>query len=287
MKKIQVGFLMSYDYELLKKSIPPVYEEADSIFIALDKDQKTWTGTRFEIDPDFFSWLESFDTSKKIIIYKDCFYDPNLDPMENEVRERTMLGIKMGVGNWLIQIDSDEYFVNFKEFVNDLRSKDVYLEHPEKNQVQIAGFYINLYKYVEDGILYVDESRNQKFATNFPSYRTGRNTRKRVIYTKNLVLHECLSRTEEEIRTKFENWGHAHQVKYNDFIDKWRKVNKDNYNEHQDFFYLEPEKWKSLDYVRGHSISEISKNLNYSSLMPSDLFIWKKNFGQWFKFLMK
>ena len=52
MKKIQVGFLMSYDYELLKKSIHPVYGEADSIFIALDKDQKTWTETRFEIEPE-------------------------------------------------------------------------------------------------------------------------------------------------------------------------------------------------------------------------------------------
>lgn len=37
MKEIQVGFLMSYDYELLKISIPLVYEEADHITIALDK----------------------------------------------------------------------------------------------------------------------------------------------------------------------------------------------------------------------------------------------------------
>ena len=34
MKKIQVGFLLSYDYEKLKNSIPPVYNSADAIFIA-------------------------------------------------------------------------------------------------------------------------------------------------------------------------------------------------------------------------------------------------------------
>lgn len=287
MSKIQVGFLMSYDYELLKKSIPPVYSEADSIFIALDKDHKTWSGKTMEIDPSFFTWLENFDTDEKIIIYRDSFYNSSLNPMENEVQERKMLGQKMGIGNWLIQIDSDEYFVNFKNFVKDLRKNDHYLKQPEKNQVQIAGFFINLYKYVDNGILYVDESRNQKFATNYPTYQTGRNTRKRVIYTTNLVLHECLSRTEAEIKTKFENWGHSHQVNFKNFITKWRKLDHSNYKDYQDFFYLEPEKWKNLDFVKGQNISEISKNLKYKSLMPSPVFLWKKNFGQWFKFLFK
>ncbi|MGA8852838.1 MAG: hypothetical protein WB492_01540 [Christiangramia sp.] len=287
MKKIQVGFLMSYDYELLKNSIPPIYNEADEIFIALDKDQKTWSGKRIDIDPNFFTWLNDFDLNNKITIYKDNFYDPALDPMENEVRERKMLGHKMGIGNWLVQIDSDEYFIDFKNFVKELRKRDDYLDEPEKNQIQIAGFFINLYKYVENGILYVDESRNQKFATNYPGYRTGRNSKQRVIYTKNLILHECLSRSEEEIKTKFENWGHSHQVNYNNFITKWRKIDSSNYKDFQDFFYLEPEKWKNLALVKGKSISEISKNLNYNSLMPSSLFLRKKNFGQWFKFLFK
>jgi len=70
MKKIQVGFLMSYDYELLKKSIPPVYELADTIFLALDHQKRTWSGNHFEVDPSFYEWLEKFDVKKKIVIYE-------------------------------------------------------------------------------------------------------------------------------------------------------------------------------------------------------------------------
>ena len=287
MGEIQVGFLMSYDYELLKNSIPPVYKEADGITIALDKDLRTWTGENIEINQDFFDWLESFDVDKKISIYKDDFYDAGLTPMENEVRERKMLAAKMGIGNWLIQVDSDEYFVDFKSFVQQLKTRNNYLQEPEKKRIQIAGYYINLYKYTGDGILYVSESRNQKFATNYPDYVTGRNTKNRVIYVPSLVIHECLSRSEEAIRTKFSNWGHSHQVNLENFLEKWRKIDQHNYKEYEDLFYLEPEKWKNLSYAEGKSIQAISANLDYDKLMPSKKHIASKNFGQWFKFLFK
>lgn len=287
MKKIQVGFLMSYDYHLLKHSIPPVYAASDSIFIALDQNYTTWTGGKFEVDPGFFDWIREIDVDNKIHFYKDNFYDPQLSAMGNEVKERHLLGLKMGIGNWLIQVDCDEYFLNFEKFVDDLRSYDHFLENPEKERVQICAFTINLYKHLEQGILYVDEVRSQKFATNYPDYKTGRNTKQRVIYTKNLLLHECVSRTEEEILKKFNNWGHSTEVDAEKFLVKWRAVNQSNYREYQNFFYLEPEKWKNLNFVPGNSIAEINKNLNTNSMMPSDFYIWKKNFGQWFKFLLK
>lgn len=287
MKKIQVGFLMSYDYKLLKNSIPRVYHDADSIVVALDKNLRTWSGGKFEIEDSFFLWLKSIDTENKISIYKEDFYDPELNAMENEVKERKMLASKMGIGNWIIQLDSDEYFVDFKKFTEELRLRNKYLDNPEDNQIQIAGYYINLYKYTDDGILYVSKPRNQKFATNYPDYKTGRNTKQQVIYIPSIVIHECLSRTEAEIRTKFTNWGHSHQVDIEKFLEKWRKVNLSNYNEFEDFFYLEPEIWKKLNYVKGNTINEISENLNYKNLMPSKIFIAGKNFGQWFKFLLQ
>ena len=287
MKEIQVGFLMSYDYKLLKNSIPLVYNEADAITIALDENLRTWSGEKFEVDEEFFHWLKSFDTEKKISIYRDDFYDPDLNPMENEVRERKMLASKMGIGNWIIQVDSDEYFLDFKKFTEELKLRSAYLKDPEDNQIQIAGYYINLYKYTADGLLYVSEARNQKFATNYPDYKTGRNTRKRVIYIPNLVIHECLSRSEEEIRKKFTNWGHSHQVNVEEFLNKWRRVDQFNYDKFRDLFYLEPEKWKKLNYVEGRSIPEIRKNLDTRNLMPSKSHILSKNFGQWFKFLFK
>jgi len=287
MKEIRVGFLMSYDYKLLKNSIPLVYNEADSITIALDENLKTWSGGNFKIDDSFFHWLKSFDIENKISIYRDDFYDSKLNAMENEVKERKMLALKMEIGNWLIQIDSDEYFVDFKKFTDELKLRNKYLNNPEKNQIQIAGFYVNLYKYTEDGILYVSEPRNQKFVTNYPSYITGRNTKKQVIYIPSLVIHECLSRSEEEIRTKFSNWGHSHQVDIDTFLNKWRNINQSNYDKFENLFYLEPEKWKKLNYVKGKSISEIFRNLNYKELTPSKSYLLSKNFGQWFKFLFR
>ncbi|CAM4254351.1 hypothetical protein [Gillisia hiemivivida] len=287
MKEIRVGFLMSYDHKLLKNSIPLVYKEADSITIALDENLRTWSGGNFEIDDSFFLWLKSFDIEKKITIYRDDFFDSNLNAMENEVKERKMLASKMGIGNWLIQIDSDEYFVDFKKFTEELKLRNKYLNNPEKNQIQIAGYYVNLYKYTEDGILYVSKPRNQKFATNYPSYVTGRNTKKQVIYIPSLVIHECLSRSEEEIRTKFTNWGHSHQVDIDKFLNKWRKINQSNYSKFENLFYLKPELWKKLNYVEGKSITEISRNLDYQKLKPSRSFLISKNFGQWFKFLYK
>ena len=287
MNKVQVGFLMSYDYKLLKNSIPLVYDHADTIFIALDKEFRTWTGDSFSVEEEFFRWLENFDKDHKIKIYQDDFFDSELDPMQNEVRERKMLASKMGVGNWLVQVDSDEYFINFEEFVRELRSRNKYLKNPERNKIQIAGFYINLYKYTEDGILYVSEVRNQKFATNYPNYVTGRNTKERVVYIPNIVIHECLSRSEEEIRTKFENWGHSHQVNIDGFLKKWKKVNRSNYRNFQNFFYLEPEKWKKLDFVPGENIESISKKLIAKNIEPKPSYLAKKNFGQWFKFLFR
>lgn len=285
MKKIQVGFLMSYDYEMLKKAIPPVYSAADSIFIGLDEKNYTWSGEKIEIDPAFFDWLHKIDVDQKITIYRNNFYVPELTAMKNEVRERKMLALEMGLGNWIIQVDCDEYFLNFEGFVSDLRKYDHLLNDPEDRPVQIAAFLLVLYKYVDGGILYVDKVRRQMMATNYPEYKVGRNTKQRVIYTKNLLLHESVSRSEEEIITKFRNWGHREETNLEKFLEKWRVVNSENFTEYQNFFYLEPEKWKNLNFVKGNSMEEINSNLDYEEFMPSYRYIWKKNFGQWLKFL--
>lgn len=287
MKKIHVGFLMSYDYEKLKHSIPPVYAAADAIFIALDEDFRTWSGQKFEVKPEFFKWVEKMDMDKKITFYRDDFYDPNISAIENDNRERHMLSIKMGIGNWLVQVDADEYFLNFESFVKDLHKHDRFLDNPEENKIQIAAYLLNIYKYIDNGVLYVDKVTRGVMATNFPNYKVARNTRQRIIYTKNLLLHETVARSEEAILQKFENWGHKHQIDLKAFMEKWRTVNKSNYHEYRDFFYIEPEKWKKLGFVKGNSIKEVEQNLDYSKIIPSDFYIWKKNFGQWFKFLFK
>lgn len=288
MKKIHVGFLLSYDYDKLKKSIPPVYQEADAIFIAMDHKNRTWSGETFKIDPTFFDWLETFDVDNKIQLYKDDFYDPNLIAIENDNRERHMLSLKMGIGNWLVQIDSDEYFVDFANYVKDLRRFDNYLDNPEKNNIQIAAYLINLYKYTDNGVLFVKEPTRGIIATNYPNYKVARNTRKRIVYTQNILLHESIARDEAELVLKLDNWGHNIEVHDKEaFLNKWRTTNKSNYKARENFFYIEPEKWKNLEFCEGNTIEEIRKNINLKGIMPSKFYIAKKNFGQYFKHLFK
>ena len=287
MKKIHVGFLMSYDYEKLKYSIPPVYKDADAIYIALDKEQRTWKGNSFEIDPSFYTWLETFDTEKKITLYKDDFFISQLDTIQNDTRERIMLSEQMGIGNWLVQVDADEIFLDFENFVNTLRKFDHYLDEPKKKPIQIAGFLVNIYKYLDNGILYVNEPTKVMLATNYPNYKRARNTKQRVVYTDNILLHECLSRTEEELKFKLENWGHSHQLN-DEFLPKWKKANETNYKELKNLFYMDPKIWKGLGYLPSRNLDTM-KNMvkTQDDLKLSSWFLLKKNFGQWFKFLFK
>lgn len=287
MKKIHVGFLLSYDYEMLRISIPRVYKEADAIFIARDKELRTWSGQTFEVDPDFYRWIEELDVDKKITIYTDDFYVPELSAIENDNRERHMLSLKMGIGNWLVQVDSDEYFLDFGKFVKDLKKYDHFLDNPEKNRVQISCWLINMYKYSDDGLLYVNKVTRGLMATNYPDYKVARHTRQRIIYTSNVLWHESLARDEKSLRFKLENWGHNVDVDIDNFIDKWKSVNKSNYKTIENFFYMKSKKWKRLSFVEGTTVDEISRNFNGKDLIPGAFYHWQENFTQWFKFLFR
>lgn len=287
MKKIHVGLLLSYDYEKMKLSIPAVYKHADRIFLAKDIKSRTWSGNTFSIDPSFYEWLESYDVDQKIEIYEDDFYVPDLTTIDNDTRERQMLAQKMGIGNWIIQVDADEYFVDFEKFVNDLRKLDHYLDNPEKHKVQIGGFWIVIYKYTENGILYVDKPMKAIFATNYPNFVCARRTDERIIYTDAIVLHESLSRDEKELEFKIQNWGHSHQINQ-EFMDKWRRVNENNYTEFSDFYYIEPSRWKKLGYLPTKDFALLKETVQKNSkLKISVSMVFFKSLGQKIKFLFK
>lgn len=287
MKKIHVGFLLSYDYEKLKQSIPPVYKTADRIFIAEDINRITWTGNSFSVDDSFYTWLKAFDVDNKIEFYYDNFYIPNLSGIQNDTRERHLLSLKMGIGNWLIQIDSDEYFLDFDAFVKQLRKYDSYLNNPQNNPIQISPFLLNLYKKVDGGFLYVKKASKVMIATNYPNYKLARQTRHRIIYVNSLVFHETLARTEKELEFKLKNWGHFDELN-SEFLDKWKKANKDNYKEIKNVFYLNPTDWKELKFIPFTDLTKVKEYLEENGeIKISFLYLWKKNFGQWFKHLVK
>jgi hypothetical protein len=286
--KIQVGYLVSYDYELLKNSLPTIYKEADTIFLAIDINRKTWKGDDIEISSDFFAWIKLFDVDNKIILFEDEFYVPNLSTMQCEVRERKMLSEKMGIGNWLIQLDSDEYFYDFKKFVGYLKSKNKFLVNPQHQIIQICCFKINLYKYVDGGVMYVDKLDKFMVATNYPNYKIGRHGKCRSIYVDSVSLHDCLSRSRNELEQKLDNWGHNEDVNKEEFLKKWDSVNISNYKTIRGFFYLNPMHWKTIKFMKGNSLQELLINFKTSdTIKMTPFFLFRKNLGQWFKFLLK
>lgn len=284
MKKIHVGFLLSYDYDKLRTAIPLVYEYADKIFIAQDENFTTWNGNKFQVEDSFFSWLQEIDKDHKIEIYKDNFYIPTLNAIQNDTRERHLLSLKMGIGNWLIQIDSDEYIPDFKSFVSQLKKHDHFLDNPKDNPIQVAGFHVDIYKYLDNGLLYVKNTCKVLLATNYPNYKLARQSYERVIYVKTLAFHESLARTEEDLQFKLKNWGHNHELN-TEFLTKWKKANKDNFKEIQNVFYLNPKQWKSLGYLPTKDFFEVNKKIKKIDIQQiTTLYLAFKNFGQWFKF---
>lgn len=51
---VKVGFCVSYDWELLKISLPRIYAHADLICLAVDKDRKSWMGNPYLFNLKYF-----------------------------------------------------------------------------------------------------------------------------------------------------------------------------------------------------------------------------------------
>ena len=279
---INVGILMSYDYECLKQSLPLIYENSDRIVLALDENYNTWSGNKFEVDPDFFVWIKSFDKNGKIEIYRDNFYDPNLTSIQNDTRERTMLSEHFGKGNWYIQLDSDELFVNFKGFTEVLKANSKYLKNTEDNKIQIWLFIINLYKKIDGGYLYVEKPFEPfSCATNFINYKICRITFSRKKYLPFFIVHNTWARSEEEIYFKLNNWGHNKDFDVETYYNYWKNVSRKNFKDYKNFHPLDGKKWKELAFCPGDNLNDVVDFFeNSNKLKISPVYLFGKNIAQ-------
>lgn len=241
---IKVGFLVSYDYEYMKTALPLVYEHADTITLAIDKNRETWSGEKIDIDQVFFDWLKEIDVDTKIQIYEDTFHVKELSAIECDTRERNMLARFMGEGGWHVQIDSDEFFLDFEGFVRYLQSLDI------TKLTQVYAKWITLYKEDEKGYLYTDSNEVFPLATNIPDYNLCRGSATgKIIYTEFKVLHQSWARSEEEIAFKLKNWGHRTDFNVDAYFQFWKSVNRYTYKYVRSFHPLDGWIWQSLEYA--------------------------------------
>jgi len=275
---VKVGFLVSYDYEYLKFSIPQIYEDSDEIYLAIDRDFYTWSGSRYLIDPDFFQWLKEFDKLNKITIYREKFYLDGYTPLELETRERNMLGKYMGEGGWHLQIDSDEYFSDFKAFIVKLRNLE---KRYSKTKLTITARLITIFKITAGGFLLVQNSEGIfNVATNYPIYKLARAQNCEKIVNSNVyVLHQNFSRSEDELQYKMKNWGHKNDFNVDSYFKLWKLIDEYNYKYVMNFHPLgRGSDWPSLILVPVKSIEELILGIKNGYIKTTSIDIKLKDF---------
>lgn len=275
--KINVGFLVAYDYDLLRISIPSVYEHADKIVLALDINLNTWSGNKFDVDDSFFKWIKEFDKDSKIEVFKEDFYIASNTAMQNETRERNLLASKMGEG-YCLQLDADEFVLDFKSLTEYLKKNESKISN---NKIQICGYLTDIYKKVDGGYLFVNDVSSFYLGSYSPNYIRGRkNKNQQKLYIPFLAIHLTWGRSEEELKFKLKNWGHNNDFDTEKFLSFWRGITKENFNDIKTGFHpLNSKSWKKLVFIKGDSIPEIISKNEFPKIIPRKQLLLK-NFAQ-------
>jgi len=266
---IKVGILVSYDYYFVFDCIRQLYSSADVIVLAIDRDRRTWSGQSFALPETFVADVRAMDPEDKIRFFEDSFYLPGLSPIECDTRERNLLAKQMGRGGWHVQIDSDEYFVDFPRFVAFLHG----LSSCSRGHHTVYARWFTLFRKTKNGYLHVRDSQEEfPVATTDPRYtraRIPRGTRSSKVYTDFQVVHESWARNESEILTKLKNWGHTDDFSVEEYFEFWKRLDEFNYEAATDFHPIRPKTWKRLGLVEG-GIAEILEGLRSTSHDEAD-----------------
>lgn len=259
MRSIKVGFCIAYDWYLLKTCLPLIYKSADKICLSIDKDRISWNGIKFPFDElEFKKYIKEIDLEEKIVVYEDDFHKKDNSPGENEVLQRNKIAEFLGKDGWHIQLDCDEYFLNFDAFVSYLKE----LNFSDNAKINVLAPLLTLFKRIPDGYLYINPEVFEKIeyapvATLNPDYKYGRKNGYRNHISSFLILHQSWGRTEEEIRMKLYNWGHVNDFDKETFVKMWMDCDLSNYQSYNNFHPFKKELWPSLALLSGGSMEEI------------------------------
>ncbi|MCS6796554.1 MAG: hypothetical protein NZ516_11420 [Raineya sp.] len=286
-KVIKTGFCVSYDWHLLRYSLPRVYEHSDIICLAIDKNRKSWAGEPYKFDDkSFYEFVAQIDVDKKIIIYEDDFALPHLNSRQNCNRHRTLIAERMGKGGWHLQVDSDEYFLDFGGFVQYLKKLN---PNPTGNEkaINICCPFITLYKKVTNGYIFVKYSSGIlpemiPIATNKPDYQRARQNGHFNHYSSFWVIHDSWARSEEELWYKINNWGHASEElemkqRRLSYFNLWKAIDEYNCEYISNFHPAKSEIWPALEFVEAQNIQELLQNFQPPPFPLSKFQLFLKN----------
>lgn len=270
---IKVGYLLSYDYQYIFNSLKLVYPYADKIVICYDKDNKTWSGNQFTIPNSIFEKIKEMDSQNKIEFYSETFYIEGEKPLNLDTRQRNMLAQKMENGGWHIQIDSDEYPIDFRQLTLFLRKHNYLLQNPKKTPINFFANLVVLFKNDTEGFFVVKPYKEKVcFITNNPQYEKVRTPKKGInLMLDYYIIHQTWARSEEEISHKFQNWGHRDDFNTLAYFELWKNLNPTNYTSYKNFHPLTPEDWQELEYIKANNIDDLIEKININNAITLPL----------------
>lgn len=280
---IKVIILLAYDFELVKNSLPCVYNYADTVLFSIDRNRVSWSGNKFNFDESIIRWINEFDVDKKIKFYEDDFYLSSNTAMQNETRQRQLSADYLGDDGWTVMFDADEYIINFREFTEMLNSYSKRFEKQKKKPIAFTANCINIFKSDAEGYYIIAGSDFPvRIATNRPKYERARNVDCFTKYTDFLLIHQSWDREEDEIYYKIKNWGHKSD--FNDseaYFDFWKNINQSNYKEVRNFYpFGVKSNFKYLKYVKAKNISQLTEIIAEGGFQVNKYFLFRKNLIQ-------
>lgn len=281
--KIAVGFLVAYDFEYLKISLPLIYEEATFIVLGLDKNRLSFSGHPFLIDPAIFEWVEAMDHQKKVIWQQAAFYKEGFTPMQVETTTRNKLfEVLPQLMDWYLQLDSDEYLLDFKGLKAWLDTAPV----AACNAVRL--YWKTLFKQHRHGYFVVGSATETFPAlSRLPYYEVARIPKGADTLTGPFfVLHQSWARNKKEIEQKIKNWGHKDDLNWQGFLDKWDKCNTLNFRYYRYFHPMHAPLWPYLEFIPLPTVEKLithyQKNVPGPSNVPA-LPLWYRVYCKVFK----
>jgi len=241
---LSVAMLVAYDWKLGVEAIRRCYGIADEIVLGLDAERLSFRRERYPFnDAAFRRAIKKADPQAKIRVLEGDFHS-KADPSENETHERNALSLACRPGNWVLQIDADEWMLNpgeFKAWLGGLRVER-----------EIMARWHTVYKVCGRQALVVD-SDNEWICVG--GGRRGAHWQRREtgswrVRSPLRLLHLSFALSEAQLRRKLGSWSHAHQIDLEDTVRRWRSATVKNHKSYRDFHHLERTLWPRLKAVR-------------------------------------
>lgn len=276
--KINIAYLVSYDYSYIFTSLKTVYDHADQIVLSIDKERKTWSGNSFEIPDRFFEDIKRMDSRSIIEIYEDHFHVEGLPTIDCDTRQRNMTLKKLNSG-WKIQLDVDEYAYDFEALKNYLKSYNFLTLFPGLTPIAIRGTWLTLYKIDGNHYFFIDNEEVFPFISNQEHcVQVRMNNLIPNFYCKYKVIHQSWARKPEEIKLKFQNWGHKDDFDTQKYFNLWDNLSTNNYKDYHNFHPIYPELWQKLEHIEASDIDEFIRKYTESHPQKIEYFKVKDYF---------